>query len=73
MADRALAVVLPPGSARALRARQLKNIALCALLSGFGLLLGGAIAGRAAVAWLGLGLFVAGIPLLLFGIRLSRR
>ncbi len=66
-------MALSPAKLRALRARQLKNIALCALLSGFGLLLGGAVAGRAAIAWLGLGLFLAGIPLLLFGIRLGRK
>lgn len=60
-------------SSRLRHSRQLKNLALCCLLSGFGLLLGGAIVGRSAVAYGGLGLFLAGIPLLLFGIRLGRR
>ena len=57
---------------RALRIRQLKNIALVGLLSGFGLLLGGAIAGAAKVAYFGLGLFLLGMLLLLVGIRLGR-
>ena len=58
---------------RALRIRQLKNIALVGLLSGFGLLLGGAIAGASRVAYFGLGLFLLAMLLLLFGIRLGRR
>lgn len=57
---------------RALRIRQLKNIALFGLLSGFGLLLGGAIVGAAKVAYLGLGLFLLGMLLLIVGIRLGR-
>lgn len=58
---------------RALRIRQLKNIALVGLLSGFGLLLGGAIAAASQVAYFGLGLFLLAMLLLLFGIRLGRR
>lgn len=58
---------------RQLRSRQLKNIALCGLLSGFGLLLGGAIVGTSMVAYLGLGLFLLGMVLLFTGIRLGRR
>jgi hypothetical protein len=57
---------------RALRIRQLKNIALVGLLSGFGLLLGGAIAGASRVAYFGLGLFLLGMVLLFTGIRLGR-
>lgn len=62
---------MPPNH-RDLRIRQLKNIALCGLLSGFGLLLGGAIAGVTRVAYLGLGLFLLGMLLLMLGIRLGR-
>lgn len=58
---------------RDLRVRQLKNIALFGLLSGFGLLLGGAIVGASKVAYLGLGLFLLGMGLLFTGIRLGRR
>lgn len=60
-------------NSRAQRSRQLKNIALCALLSGFGLLLSGAIVGHSIVAYGGLGLFLCALPLLLFAIRLGRR
>jgi hypothetical protein len=62
-----------PPTDRALRARRLKNLALFGLLSGFGLLLGGAVAGQSTVAYGGLGLFLLAIPLLLAGIRLGRR
>lgn len=58
---------------RDLRVRQLKNIALFGLLSGFALLLGGAIVGASKVAYLGLGLFLLGMGLLFTGIRLGRR
>jgi hypothetical protein len=57
---------------RDLRIRQLKNIALFGLLSGFGLLLGGAIVGASKVAYLGLSLFLLGMVLLFTGIRLGR-
>lgn len=55
------------------RSRQLKNIGLCCLLSGFGLLLGGAIVGQSTVAYSGVGLFLFGLPLLFLGIRLGRK
>ena len=57
---------------RELRIRQLKNIALFGLMSGFGLLLSGAITGAAKVAYFGLGLFLLGMLLLFLGIRLGR-
>lgn len=57
---------------RALRIRQLKNIALVGLLSGFGLLLGGAITAASQVAYFGLGLFLLGMVLLFTGILLGR-
>lgn len=57
---------------RARQARLLKNLALCGLLSGFGLLLGGAIVGQTTVAYLGLGLLLLSMPLLFLGIRLGR-
>lgn len=63
---------MPPNH-RELRIRQLKNIALVGLLSGFGLLLGGAIAGASQVAYFGLGLFLLGMLLLFLGIGLGRR
>lgn len=60
-------------SPRELRIRQLKNFALVGLMSGFGLLLGGAIAGASRVAYCGLGLFLLGMLMLVVGIRLGRR
>ena len=57
---------------RDLRIRQLKNIALFGLLSGFGLLLGGAIVGASKLAYLGLGLFLLGMLLLFLGLRFGR-
>ena len=55
------------------RGRMLKNLALTALLSGFALELGGAIAGLPVVFKAGLLLFLLGIPLSALGWYVGRR
>jgi hypothetical protein len=63
----------PPSSPSARHGRTLKNLALCFLLSGFALELGGAIVGNSTVFKVGIFLFLMGIPLLALGIFLGRR
>jgi len=63
---------LPPSSSDR-HGRTLKNLALCFLLSGFALDLGGAILGNGTLFKVGIFLFLAGIPLLTLGLFLGRR
>ena len=53
--------------------RNLKNIALVCLFSGFALELGGAITDNRILFQAGVWFFVLGIPLLFLGIFLARR
>lgn len=65
---------MPPSSFPSARhGRFLKNLALCFLLSGFALELGGAIVSNWTVFKVGIFFFLMGIPLLALGLYLVRR
>jgi hypothetical protein len=60
-------------SAAARHGRLLKNIALCCVMSGFALQLGGGITGQWLVFKIGLALFLLAFPVFFFGLYLGKR
>lgn len=62
---------LPSPAARC--GRWLKNIALCFLMSGFALQLGGGITGTRTLSGIGLALLLLAIPLFILGVISGRQ
>lgn len=62
-----------PPSPSVRHGRTLKNLALCSLLSGFALELGGAVTSNRTLFKVGLFFFLIGIPLLALGLYVGRR